>query len=44
MTCSSGCAGHTAGSISLLHRPSGSLLTGDHLMWSAGMGRLSIAA
>ena len=32
--------GHTAGSCSLLHRPSGVLFTGDHLAWDAGRGRL----
>jgi glyoxylase-like metal-dependent hydrolase (beta-lactamase superfamily II) len=34
--------GHTAGSCALLHRRSASLFTGDHLAFSAGLGRLTI--
>lgn len=36
--------GHTSGSISLLHSPSETMLTGDHLLWSHKLDRLSIAA
>ena len=34
--------GHTAGSCALLHRPSGSLFSGDTLAHSPGLGRLTI--
>ena len=34
--------GHTAGSCALLHKPSASLFTGDHLAFSAGLGRLTL--
>ena len=34
--------GHTAGCISLLHKPSRALMTGDHLAWSGSLQRLSI--
>jgi glyoxylase-like metal-dependent hydrolase (beta-lactamase superfamily II) len=35
--------GHTPGCISMLYKPSKALFTGDHLMYSAQLGRLSIA-
>jgi glyoxylase-like metal-dependent hydrolase (beta-lactamase superfamily II) len=34
--------GHTAGCVSLLHRPDRALFTGDHLAHSARLGRLTI--
>lgn len=34
--------GHTAGSISLLHKDSSAVFTGDHLAWSGRLNRLSI--
>lgn len=34
--------GHTRGCVSLLHRPSRALFSGDTLAWSARLGRLTI--
>lgn len=34
--------GHTAGCVSLLYRPDRALFTGDHLAYSARLGRLTI--